>query len=379
VPRSNGHSLTSIIRKSAFTEELKKTLGVSENGTFHRCIELINTGEVTRAKSVLALDVICKGSEDVAAWALMAHLADDRAEEIRCLEQVLRLRPQDTYAKMHLMSLRNKGANGRGPSAATTRPLRYSPKEIMQGSEGSSSSWSRLQGRGFGTSNEFLGWGIVPDLQGTWPADLKFRSLTAPFAEVVGQPREVRGLSRAFRRFSDALLMVVILGALVLLMAPRLMGANLLVVVSQSMEPTIPMGSIVVSHPQTVPDEIGIGDVITFVVPDVGGKEVLVTHRVVEVIGSGVELQFRTQGDAVEDPDMALVTPDQLVGRVWFSLPLIGYLVAFIRTPLGYIVLVGLPALVFILSEWWTILRAPRSRASPRLAAVPLHAGGGAD
>jgi signal peptidase len=354
-------------------------LGASENGTFHRCIELINTGEAFRAKSVLALDVICKGSENVAAWALMAHLADNRAEEIRCLEQVLRLRPEDTYAKMHLLSLRNRGSNGGKPSATTTRPLHYSRGEILWGSEDSSSSWSTLQGRGFGTSKGFLGWGIVPDMQAAWPAGLKFRSLTAPFAEEVRQPRKAQGLSRGFRRFSDALLMLVIIGALVLLLAPRLMGANLLVVVSQSMEPNIPMGSIVVSHPKTAPDEIRVGDVITFAVPDVGEEEILVTHRVVEVIGKGGELRFRTQGDAVDDPDMALVTRDQLVGQVWFSLPLVGYLVAFIRTPMGYLILVGLPALLFVLSEWWTILRAPRRRSPPRLVAVPLHAGGGAD
>jgi signal peptidase len=354
-------------------------LGASENGTFHRCIELINAGEVSRAKTVLALDVICKDSEDVAAWALMAHLADDRAEEIRCLEQVLRLRPENIYAKMHLLSLRNGGANGRKPSAATTRPLHYSRREILWGGEDPSSSWSMLQGRRFGASRGFLGWGIVPDLQGTWPTGLKFRTLNAPFAEEVKQQKKSHGLSRAFRKFSDAVLMLIVIGAIVLLLAPRLMGANLLVVVSQSMEPTIPMGSIAVSHPQTSPGDIAVGDVITFAELEVGGEEVLITHRVVEVIGTGSELRFRTQGDAVEDPDMALVTPDQLVGRVWFSLPVVGYLVAFIRTPLGYVILVGLPALLFILSEWWEILRAPRRRASPRLVAVPLHAGGGAD
>jgi signal peptidase len=352
-------------------------LGAAENGAFHRCIELINTGDVFRAKSVLALDVICKDADNVAAWALMAHLADDRGEEIRCLEQVLRLRPNDPFAKMRLLDLRNVGANGGKPSEATTRPLRYSQREILWGSEDASSSWSRLQGRGFGTSKGFLGWGIIPELQGAWPTDLKFRSMTTSFSENGHRPRKSRKLINTFRGFFDAFVIMIIISAVVLLLTPRLMGANLLVVVSQSMEPTIPMGSIVVSHPQAIDEEIKVGDVITFSAADMGGEAVFVTHRVVESIRNGADVRYRTQGDGVNEPDLVLVAPDQIVGRMWFSLPLVGYLVAFIRTPLGYLTLVGLPALLFILHEWWEILRPRRDRKTPQLTIAPLGGGGG--
>jgi signal peptidase len=345
----------------------ENSLGAAENGAFHRCIELINTGDVFRAKSVLALDVICKDSDNVAAWALMAYLADDRGEEIHCLEQVLRLRPNDPFAKMHLLGLRNVRANGGKPSEATTRPLRYSRREILWGSEDASNSWSRLQGRGFGTSKGFLGWGIIPELQGAWPTGLKFRSMTT---ENGNRPRKSRKLTNTFRGVLDAFVIMIIISAVVLLLTPRLMGANLLVVVSQSMEPTIPMGSIVVSHPQAVDEEISVGEVITFSVADLGSEEVFVTHRVVEAIRNGVDVRYRTQGDGVNESDLILVAPDQIVGRMWFSLPLVGYLVAFIRTPLGYLTLVGLPALLFILHEWWEILRPRRDRKNSQLSAI---------
>jgi signal peptidase len=87
-------------------------------------------------------------------------------------------------------------------------------------------------------------------------------------------------------------------------------------------------------------------------------------------------VRFRTQGDASEDPDLALVSPANLVGEVWFSLPLLGYLVAFIRTPVGYLTLIGLPALLIILGEWWEIVRAPPTPRRRRVAPVPLRAGG---
>ena len=354
-------------------------MGALENGSFRRCIEFINTGEIFRAKAVLALDVVCKDSDSVAAWALMAHLADDRGEEIHCLEQILRLRPEDPYAKMRLLGLRNERANGRKPSATTMRPLRYSRKEIMWGSEDVSSSWSKLQGRGFGTSKGFLGWGIIPELQRAWPTDLKFRSMITPFSENGSRSRKARKLTSTFRGVVDVLLITIIISALVLLLTPRLMGANLLVVVSQSMEPTVPMGSIVVSHPKALQEDIEVGDVITFSVADLGGEVVFVTHRVVEVIGNDADVRYRTQGDGVNEPDMILIAPDQVVGRMWFSLPLVGYLVAFIRTPLGYLTLVGVPALLFILHEWWEILRPKRERKSPRLTIAPLRAGGSGD
>ena len=355
----------------------ENSLGTAENGAFHRCIELINAGEIFRAKSMLALDVICKDSDNLAAWALMAHLADDRGEEIHCLEQVLRLRPNDPFAKMRLLGLRNVMANGGKPSESTTRPLRYSQREILWGSEDTSSSWSRLQGRGVGTSKDFLGWGIIPELQGAWPTGLKFRSMTTPISENDNRPRKSRKLTNTFRGVLNAFLIMIIISAVVLLLTPRLMGANLLVVVSQSMEPTIPMGSIVVSHPQVGDEAIRVGDVITFSVADLGGEEVFVTHRVVEAIRNGVDVMYRTQGDGVNEPDLVLVAPDQIVGRMWFNLPLVGYIVAFIRTPLGYLTLVGLPALLFILHEWWEILRPRRDRKTPQLTVAPLGVGGG--
>lgn len=353
-----------------FPPREEDTLNSAGNGAFQRCIEFINTGEIFRAKAVLALDVVGKDSDNVAAWALMAHLADDRGEAIHCLEQVLRLRPYDPYAKMRLLSLRNERANGGKPSEATTRPLRYSRREILWGSEDASNSWSGLQGRGFGTSKGFLGWGIIPELQRAWPTGLKFRSMTTPFSENGDQPKKSRKLTNTFRGVVDALLIMIIIGAMALLLIPRLMGANLLVVVSQSMEPTVPMGSIVVSHPKTVSDEIGVGDVITYSAAEMGGEVIFVTHRVVEVIGNGADVRYRTQGDGVDEPDMVLVAPDEIVGRMWFSLPRVGYLVAFIRTPLGYLTLIGLPALLFIIHEWWEILRPRRERKSLQRSAI---------
>jgi signal peptidase len=184
------------------------------------------------------------------------------------------------------------------------------------------------------------------------------------------RPRNLRKFTRTLRGVIDTILIMIIISASLLLVTPRVMGANLLVVVSQSMEPTVPMGSIVVSQPIMGEDEIEVGDVITFSVAELDGETVFVTHRVVEVIGNGADMRYRTQGDGVNETDMILVTPDQIVGEMWFSLPLVGYLVAFFRTTLGYVTLVGFPALLFVFHEWWEILRLRRERKSTQRSAI---------
>ncbi len=352
---------------------------MSKNGLFRQGIELVNAGQANRARWVLSQELARNGNEDAAAWALMAHLAQDRAEAIHCLEQVTRLKPDNLWAGEHLRSIRNqRPAHWQGPRISI--PPFFPPLPDDEWTmEDHSKSWGVLQDGGFDAKMGTMGWGIIPDLQRSWPSGLKFRSLAAPLVDRSEQPKESRPLVRAFRGVLDGLMMLVIVGALVLLLAPRLLGANLLVVLSQSMEPTIPMGSIVVSQPNTAADEIGVGDVITFNALGPNGDPALITHRVVEVLGISSGIRFRTQGDAVEDPDMTLVSSSNLVGRVWFSLPLAGYMVAFIRTPVGYLVLIGLPALLLILSEWIEIIRSLREDERPRVVRVPLVLAGGGD
>ena len=354
-------------------------MGGLKNRLFRQGIELVNAGQANQARWVLSQELTHNDNEDAAAWALMAHLAQDRAEAIHCMEQVIRLKPDNFWAGERLRWLRNqRPAHWQGP--AISIPPFYPPLSDDEWTmEDPSKSRGKLQAGGFDASRGFMGWGITPDLQRMWPFGLKFRSLVAPLVEEASYPRGSRRLARAFRGVLDGLMMLVIVGALVLLLAPRLLGANLLVVLSQSMEPAIPMGSIVVSQPNTAADEIKVGDVITFNAMGPNGDPALITHRVVEVLGDGSGIRFRTQGDAVEDPDMALVSSSSLVGRVWFSLPLAGYMIAFIRTPVGYLVLIGLPALLLILSEWMEIIRSMREDRRPRVVRVPLAVAGGGD
>jgi hypothetical protein len=172
---------------------------------------LINAGEVYQARAILAREVACRDADNPAAWALMAHLVDDKAEEIHCLEQVLRLQPDNYYAKYRLLALRNNGTVREKPLENTARPFRFSENHTWQ--DGVDLSHSRImpQGRKSKVSRG------LPEIQAAWPIDLKFRTIVSPFSEQVQELRKPFWSSPAFRGAIDKLLLFAIISALSLL------------------------------------------------------------------------------------------------------------------------------------------------------------------
>ncbi len=130
-------------------------------------------------------------------------------------------------------------------------------------------------------------------------------------------------------------------------------GFNFFVVQSGSMEPTIKTGSIIVisnlNKSVVSPVDLPLyqpGEIITFL----AAKETL-THRVVarEVING--DYFYQTKGDANQGADVKKVNQKDVLGKVIFSLPYLGYAVTFSRTQMGYIFLIVVPATIIIYSE----------------------------
>lgn len=164
--------------------------------------------------------------------------------------------------------------------------------------------------------------------------------------------------------------LIVIVVALFLL--PRFGGWRFDAVLSGSMEPALPVGGVVFIKP-VEPADIGPGDIIAY-----RSGELLITHRIVDVIDEG-ELSFITKGDANESPDLSPVPAASVVGKVIFDVPYLGYLAAFVKTPLGFLLAIVLPGLAIIGLElknlWQVVLKKETARASPQVeskAAPPL-------
>lgn len=122
-------------------------------------------------------------------------------------------------------------------------------------------------------------------------------------------------------------------------------GLKLYTVVSGSMEPNIPVGAIVISR-EVEPQTIELNDVIIFKASN--DSSTMITHRVVDIKEEDDE--FITKGDNNKDIDINPVNYSQLAGKVVFSLPILGYFYYFLGSLGGKIIMVGVLALLIILS-----------------------------
>lgn len=123
-----------------------------------------------------------------------------------------------------------------------------------------------------------------------------------------------------------------------------------LVVVSGSMEPTIPVGSLILARAEPAADAV-VGDVVT--VPRRAGTTDLVTHRVVETRDASEaapgarELVLRGDANDTNDPSTYIVTN---VRRHVATVPGGGYVVQTLQSPRGLIVVGGVLLAAIVLT-----------------------------
>lgn len=140
-----------------------------------------------------------------------------------------------------------------------------------------------------------------------------------------------------------AIILIILLFLAGALFGPKLFGYDMLAVVSGSMEPNIPVGSIV--YVREVPfEDIEVGDVISFNV----SQDTLVTHRVEEIDENKQEIT--TKGDANNTNDGEPISYSNVKGKVFFSIPFLGILSQAIKTPLGIAGACGVVFLMILLN-----------------------------
>lgn len=142
--------------------------------------------------------------------------------------------------------------------------------------------------------------------------------------------------------FFSTILMVVLLALAAVLIVPVILGYTELAVLTGSMQPTIPVGSLIYVK-EVEPSTLQVGDVVTYQLEG----DTMVTHRVVEVNPDGGYLV--TQGDANEDPD-GQITFDRIVGKMDFHLPYLGYISMNIRTKTGIFAICGTLIAIILLT-----------------------------
>lgn len=108
---------------------------------------------------------------------------------------------------------------------------------------------------------------------------------------------------------------------------PSIFGYKFLCVLSESMEPDIKKGSLIVIENVDI-DMLETGDVITY---SLDNKNITVTHRIAKIDWEDGEKVIVTKGDANNCEDNVKVTEEMIVGKVVFHLGLVGQLIVFIK------------------------------------------------
>lgn len=133
---------------------------------------------------------------------------------------------------------------------------------------------------------------------------------------------------------------------------PSLGGYSPLIVLTESMDPTIQAGDLIICK-KTDPYAIEIDDVISFFDPD-SNQSVVVTHRVVKIIidEENNTLFFKTKGDNNDIEDRTLIPAENLIGK-WNGARVkgLGHVVLFMQSTAGLILCIFVPVMLFVTYE----------------------------
>jgi len=148
------------------------------------------------------------------------------------------------------------------------------------------------------------------------------------------------------RLISSILVCVVVLLAFSVSLI-RVFGFEVYGVLTGSMEPEYPTGSLIyVKKIDT--SKLEVGDTISFKL----SENVIATHRIIEIVpdeNNPAAVQYRTKGDANSVADSSLVSEGDIIGKVVFCLPQMGYFLNYVQSPTGIAMTIIVSVLLVIL------------------------------
>ena len=127
------------------------------------------------------------------------------------------------------------------------------------------------------------------------------------------------------------------------------------VIISESMVPKINVNDAVVTM-RVTEKNIKVNDIITFLSKEIETQGTPITHRVIGIVYEDPNTKekvigYRTKGDHNNTPDFALIAPSEVLGKVYIKIPFVGYVQAFLTTPIGWIIVIVIPCLLIIFND----------------------------
>jgi signal peptidase len=123
---------------------------------------------------------------------------------------------------------------------------------------------------------------------------------------------------------------------------------SLFTIISGSMEPDIKRYDVIFNVRVDDPSTIEIGDIITFISTSTISRDMIVTHRVLDIRVVDGRREFITKGDNNPSADGAPVREENLIGKVAFKIPQLGRVQYFLSNWYGWLIVVLIPAICII-------------------------------
>lgn len=186
----------------------------------------------------------------------------------------------------------------------------------------------------------------------------------APVAVKPAPQTGARWLARIGNALFAAFAATILVLVLALTVVPRVFEYQTYIVLTGSMEPTIPVGSVVIVIPVD-PSQIKVGDIVSFTHWNQGVEPVTITHRVRRVLtDDSRDPSFETWGDANPTSDALPVRYLGQAGKVVAWVPVAGYFFEFARSPTGRGLLLTVPAAIFGFVWLWSVWKPAPARSA---------------
>lgn len=130
------------------------------------------------------------------------------------------------------------------------------------------------------------------------------------------------------------------------------------IIISPSMVPTINVEDAVVVQ-RKEKEGLKVGDIVTFTSSDPRYSGLTITHRIVGIEKSkNQKVYYRTKGDNNNTEDSALVSYDNIYGKVILRIPKIGYIQYALTSSYGIVFLVVIPCLGIVIYDFIKLFKS---------------------
>ena len=137
------------------------------------------------------------------------------------------------------------------------------------------------------------------------------------------------------------------------------------VIISNSMVPHINVYDAVVTV-RVNENQIHVDDIITFISKEIKTAGTPITHRVIGIVYEDNKKEniigYRTKGDHNNTADFALIAPDEVIGKVFLRIPMLGYLQTIMTKPIGWLFIIVIPCILIIASDILKLLKSSNQK-----------------